>query len=194
MARFWCIEPASRRRGACRGLAAAAMFVWATAVAAVWQGRPVAELLEGLRRAGIQVLYSSDLVTQTLTISVEPHAATILGQATEVLAPHGLMLEEVGPRQYIVVRRPASTADDNTMKLPGKPAAIVAASGVLHEITVYSSRYAFDSRVDTPLSLSQGEIEAVPGTRNDALRAAHSRSKTIFWCASTVFRSQNHFT
>src|SRR5690349_17972645 len=84
--------------------------------------------------------------------------------AQDALAAHGLALEPIAPQKYVVVRAPTPP-----------PAPAPDADAPLQEISVYASRYSIQGReVATPRELSASDIEAVPGSHDDALRALKS--------------------
>lgn len=72
-------------------------------------GRPVIEVLLELRGAGLDFIYSSELVPDSLHVLDEPRSTSRLIIAREILAAHGLALSVVRPGLYAVVpttRRP----------------------------------------------------------------------------------------
>ncbi|MGE0030916.1 MAG: TonB-dependent receptor [Steroidobacteraceae bacterium] len=73
------------------------------AQAASYAGRPVVEVLQGLRDAGLEFIYSSELVPPTLRVLAEPRSGNRLLIARDILAPHGLALSAVRPGLYAVV-------------------------------------------------------------------------------------------
>lgn len=124
--------------------------------------RSVESLLQELRQSGIEVIYSSELVAPTL---LEPRArpgGTPLQRAREALAAHGLELRAIAPGRFVVTAAaapaPAPIGDEQPMD----------------EISVYASRYAFESAMGGPRQLSGSDIEMVPGSHDDALHAVRS--------------------
>lgn len=133
--------------------------------------RPVETLLRELSSQGIDVIFSSDLVPPDMLETAPRAGASPLQRATEALAAHGLVLRALAPRKYVVVR--ASVPDPSTGD----------ADAPMEEISVYASRYSIAGRsVNEPLELSSGDIEVVPGSHDDALRAL----KTLPGLASNV--------
>ena len=121
--------------------------------------RPVETLLRDLAPLGIDVIFSSDLVPSDLVEPPPRAGITPLQRATDALAAHGLALREIAPRKFVVIRAPPVEA-------------LQAAEAPLEEISVYASRYSIQGPgVTKPLELSAGEIEVVPGSHDDALRA-----------------------
>jgi outer membrane receptor protein involved in Fe transport len=109
----------------------------------------------------VDVIYSSELVPPTLQAPPVRTGATPLQQAMEALASHELTLRQMGPNTYVVVRSspPASEV------LPDEP---------LAEVSVYASRYAIAAGLAEPQDITVSDIERVPGSHDDALRALHS--------------------
>jgi TonB-dependent receptor-like protein len=117
-------------------------------------------LLRELRPLGIDIIFSSELVTADMLAPAPRAGATPLETAREALAAHGLALRSLAAGKYVVVRAPA----------PAAPAATP-----LEEVTVYASRYSIEGRiVAQPRELSTSDIEAVPGSHDDSLRALKS--------------------
>ena len=83
----------------------------AQAQEAAWKGRSVRDVLDQFRGDGLALVYSTQLVSDTLVVESEPlfHDPVLL--LKEILEPHGLtLLEEQGV--YLVVRdeAPAESA------------------------------------------------------------------------------------
>jgi len=62
-----------------------------------YAGRPVADVLQELRTAGLNVIFSTDLVPHTLRVKTEPKGPDLREIALQILEPHGLTLQ-AGPR------------------------------------------------------------------------------------------------
>jgi len=78
-------------------------------LAAGWQGRPVAELLEELTAQGHRIIYSSDVVSEALLIRDEPDLSDPLAGLASVLKSHQLELSK-GPAGTWLVRAQRSVA------------------------------------------------------------------------------------
>lgn len=141
---------------------------------AAWaaQAESVVSLLEALRAQGINVIYSSDLVPPDLRAPPMPENLPVFERAQRALAANGLVLRPIGSRRYAVTQAPAHAS-------PPPPAAAQAPAPQAaqpereQEVSVYASRYTL--RMDDlaePQLLTQTQIESVPGSQNDALRAA----------------------
>ena len=125
--------------------------------------RTVDSLLRDLKPLGIDVIYSTDLVPPDLQAPPLQPGRTPLELAADALAANGLKLELLAPQKYVVVRVPAPAPAPAAEPAP------------MQEISVYASRYSMDGRaVNDPRALSSGDIDAVPGAHDDALRALKS--------------------
>jgi hypothetical protein len=69
----------------------------------VYAGKPVHEVLDELRARGAPLVYSTSLVPPTLRVDQEPQSVEPLDIAREVLAAHGLAIEQSGGA-WLVVR------------------------------------------------------------------------------------------
>jgi hypothetical protein len=77
--------------------------------ATTYVGKPVREVLEELRGGGAPLVYSSNLVPPRLRVEHEPRSTEPLGLAREVLAEHGLAIEE-SAGTWLVVRGKSAVA------------------------------------------------------------------------------------
>jgi len=75
----------------------------ADAEQAAMAGRPVVEVLQGLRGPGLDFIYSSELLPATLRVLAEPRSGNRLQIAREILVAHDLTLSAVRPGLYAVV-------------------------------------------------------------------------------------------
>ncbi len=122
----------------------------------------VDSLLRELEAQGVHVIYSSDLVPPGLA-APEGIRGTPIQRARAALAAHGLALRELAPNRYVVVRSEPPSATR------------VPADEPLEEISVYASRYAIAARgIGEPREMSTTDINMVPGSHDDALRALRS--------------------
>src|SRR6188508_995498 len=77
----------------------------ATLVAAdqtAFQGRSLEEALRVLQRAGLPIVFTSEVVKPGMRVLLEPHSSVPRQQLDELLAPHGLKAD-VGPRGVLLV-------------------------------------------------------------------------------------------
>ena len=104
------------RRVAC-GIAL--LFCWtglATAGQHTLQGRRLDVALRLLQQAGLQIVFSSEIVTPGMRVVSEPHPGTPRQQLDELLAPHGLKADQGPGGVIMVVRNPAATATEAAAK------------------------------------------------------------------------------
>lgn len=121
----------------------------------------VEAVLQALRGSGVDVIYSSELVPPDLLAPPLREGDTLVQRARDALAAHGLSLRTVGPNTFVVVRSPEAVP-------------VAEAEEPLEEISVYASRYAIEGGLAEPRELSPTDVERVPGSHDDALRALHS--------------------
>ena len=70
-------------------------------------GRPLAEVLSDLQAEGLQIVFSTAVVTPTMVVEAEPSANDPRRILDQILAPHGLTAEEgPGGTVFIVVATP----------------------------------------------------------------------------------------
>jgi hypothetical protein len=123
--------------------------------------RTVESLLADLKLSGIEVIYSSELLTPGLMAPAALSGNSALQRAIEALAANGLDLQPIDAHHYAVVRKVAAA----------KPVA-PPADAPLEEVSVYASRFSISGRnLSEPQHLSSADIETVPGGNDDALRA-----------------------
>ena len=159
------------RSPAIRSACVVLCWAWGCAFAGQTEPASVAEVLEALRASGVEVLYSSDLVTPDLKVTAPLLSGDPLGRAREVLAAHGLTLKSTASGRYLVTRAPPPPAGAAT---PGPPSASERLAPV-EQVSVYASRYAVARPLTgEPHFLSSVQIEQVPGSQNDALRATRA--------------------
>ncbi|HEY0802488.1 MAG TPA: Plug domain-containing protein, partial [Steroidobacteraceae bacterium] len=154
-----------------RGGWASVALVAAAMAAAADTPVKVTDLLQALGATGIEVLYSSDLVPPGLESSAPLQGSDALSRAINALAEHHLILRRVEPRRYIVTREPHLPTSVTAKAAPSKEAPS-SKQAPLDELTVFSSRYAFESVLTgEPIALTQSDMQRVPGSQEDALRA-----------------------
>jgi hypothetical protein len=139
------------------------------AVVAAQAQAAVIDLLEALGATGVDVLYSSDLVPPDLDAPAVLQGSDPLSRVMEALAAHHLQLLSVGPRRYVVTREPSRRAAPAT---PSNHRSAPPQEAVLDEVSVFASRYAFEGiSVGEPASFAEGDLQQMPGSQQDALRA-----------------------
>jgi outer membrane receptor protein involved in Fe transport len=123
----------------------------------------LADLLHALSASGLEILYSSDLVSPDLTVPATVRATDPLSRAREALGAYHLQLQSDGQKRYIVTRAavPRPSVQTPPSIEPG-----------LDEVMVFASRYVVKDEVSGELaSFSHADLEQVPGAQEDALRA-----------------------
>lgn len=137
------------------------------AEAAAYRGMPLEAALEELRAAGLELLYSSDLVKPWMRVAVEPQAAEPRARLEEILAPHGIRVTD-GPGGTLILTRDAPRAP--RASAPG--AAHRPAPAPLEAVVVSASHYLFgDEPPFAPAYLSNARLEALPEIGEDPVRA-----------------------
>lgn len=139
-----------------------------------WRGLPLTEALRELQSRGLQLVFTSQLVRPEMRVETEPVSRDPRAILDEVLAPHGLRAEESVGGTLVVVSAPAATPDVGAGA--GRPAAEQPAPPsmpyIYDEIVVRSSELSLlDEEPVAPLSLSRGDIEALPHLAGDLFRA-----------------------
>jgi len=77
---------------------------------AAYLGRPLIEALEHLRQQGLNLIFSTAVVTEELTVSVEPASTDPRGILEEILAPLGLEAKDGSGGSILIVRSPGTPA------------------------------------------------------------------------------------
>ncbi|HEV7448372.1 MAG TPA: TonB-dependent receptor plug domain-containing protein, partial [Steroidobacteraceae bacterium] len=121
------------------------------------------DLLRSLSARGLDILYSSDLVTPDLTAPATLHETDPLDRAREALAANHLELRRDGQKRYIVARSARPEA-------PAPPAASRSERS-LDEVTVFASRYVLKDESTQSVSFGHHDLEEVPGAHDDVMRA-----------------------
>jgi TonB dependent receptor len=146
------------------------LAVYAAVAAAQPPARvPVVDLLRALSAAGVNVLYSSELVPATLDApDALPHGDPI-SRALAALAANGLVLHRTGETTYVVTHGQL-TPRPSAAKGPAP-----APRPVLDEVSVFASRYEFTAGKDgEAIEFNDRQIEEMPGARADSVRALHT--------------------
>jgi TonB dependent receptor-like, beta-barrel/TonB-dependent Receptor Plug Domain len=148
-----------------------ALFLMAVSAAATQsEAESLVDVLATLRRSGVDVLYSTDLITPAMAIAAPLHATGALERTREALAPYGLILKNVGENRYLVTRAPSEVA-----RQPVQTPSIATVSPhapALEEISVYASQYTLGGdSTGEPRSFSSIDLDRIPGDHDNALRA-----------------------
>ena len=155
----------ARRFGGWGFLVAVALAGAAPALAAGYEGRPLAEALLALQRQGLNIVFTSQLVRPEMKVVAEPTAHEPRRILDEILAPHGLKIEEGPDGVLVVVAKPAgggkATIEEKALATP-----------VFHdEIVVQPSRLELlHEQPESSMSLSREDIEDLPHLGGDLFR------------------------
>jgi hypothetical protein len=84
--------------------------------APLYAGRPLVEVLQDLNRLGLRIVFSTSLVTESLTVSDEP-SGTPREILDQVLRPHGLYARS-GAQDVLIVARAPRRRDDASRVVP----------------------------------------------------------------------------
>jgi hypothetical protein len=151
------------------------LSVWLLAAyAAVAAAQPparvvVVDLLRALNAAGVNVIYSSDLVPGTLEASDALPGGDPMARVVAALAANGLTLHRAGHASYVVTRAAAQP------QAPAAKGPAVAQRAVLDEVSVFASRYRFTAgKEGEPAEFNDRQIEEMPGAKADSVRALHA--------------------
>ena len=127
-----------------------------------YAGRAVSEVLREWQSRGLTLIYNDQLVSPAMRVQQEPAAASGVALLREILAPHSLKLQSVGPGVWSVV-----AASSGKAARPPREAG-------LDTVVVTASRYVL-AREDIGIStlLVQDELRALPKLADDSLRAVH---------------------
>ncbi|HSF43804.1 MAG TPA: TonB-dependent receptor, partial [Thermoanaerobaculia bacterium] len=96
----------SWRRIGCGLLLAALLGFAEPAFGAVYEGRPLAEVLLSLQKEGLAIVFTSELVRPEMKVMAEPVAREPRRVLDEILAPHGLRAEEGVGGVLVIVAAP----------------------------------------------------------------------------------------
>ncbi len=123
--------------------------------------RSLQSLLQDLKRQGLDVIFSSELVSPDTTERQPRPELPPLERARMALAEHGLLLQLIGGNKYVVSALPIVTPEVRELE-------------PMTEISVYASRYAIRGDLSQPQRLSGTDIEAIPGSHDDAIHAVRA--------------------
>lgn len=150
---------------ACVGLTPAAEGAVAApptpASATRYAGRPLAEALLDLRRQGLKIVFTSELVRPGMAVAEEPTATEPRRVLDQLLAPHDLLARD-GPNGVVVVVPGSADTDDARRSLP-----------TVHEEMVVTPSHISLLREEPVafVDLSREEILALPRLGDDLFRS-----------------------
>lgn len=131
-------------------------------------GTRLVDYLERIRSEGLTVIYSSELVPDSLRLESEPIGATPRIRLGSALSPFGLALER-GPQDSWLVVRTDSPAPPGVA--PTDPPEVTLELPPIENVIVTASRYSFAraSRASTTF-VDRLQLETTPAIGDDALR------------------------
>ncbi|MDX1381201.1 MAG: TonB-dependent receptor, partial [Xanthomonadales bacterium] len=131
-------------------------------------GRPLQEVLDEQRAAGLALVYSTALVGPELRVLREPFHREPLLLIDEILEPHGLTLQ-ASEGLYLVVRREPGPESGPEMPAEGQEAD-PSVPLELERVSVSASRYVLWA--NSQFYIDQRAIQALPDLGEDPVRAA----------------------
>lgn len=152
-----------------------------------YQGKAIHEVLDGFRAGGLNLVYSTNLVTPGLAVITEPEHREPVLLLREILEPHGLTLEEAGGNY--VVARTASGPPPLTAAAEPDPGQMVSGDEVLklEDLSISASRYILFS--NSQFFIDQRAIQALPDLGEDPIRSVHR----LPGAAAGGLSSRSHF-
>ncbi len=133
-----------------------------------YAGRQVVSVLEEFRAAGLEIAYSTNVVSDDLFVASEPQPGSPLDIVRQILQPHGLVVRH-DAGVYVIVPRGQAPGHAQEPAVPD--AAGVAAE--IENVIVAASRYAISRDFSTSrFSLDQRTIQGMPDVGEDPIRVA----------------------
>lgn len=143
----------------------AAVCAAGAAEAIPYRGLPLEQALERLRSAGLEIVYSTDLIRPGMRVQREPEAADARAMLLELLEPHGLTAID-GPAGTLLLVRAGRAG----LTRAGSPAR--SRPTPLDEIVVSASHYLLGAKLLSGSQiLSAGDLESLPDLGDDPVRA-----------------------
>ncbi len=149
---------------ACTLLGCFALLFASAAIGAAYAGKQINSTLDDLRHQGVTFIYNTDLIPDSLLVQTEPAARAPVEVAREILSPYGLILTQVAPRMFAVVRaspavRPQTSGNDPPPQR-------------VEEVVVHASRYALAQSLDASHTfLDQVQVTNLPRLGDETLQA-----------------------
>jgi len=131
-------------------------------------GTRLVDYLASLREEGLVVIYSSELVPDSIVIDSEPIGATPRIRLGSALSAFGLALERGPQDTWLVVRASAQRTD---LAVPVESPAVTFRLPPIENVIVTASRYAFSrDQVASGSFVDRLQLETTPAIGDDALR------------------------
>ena len=142
------------------------------------KGRRLDEALRVLQREGLAIVFSSEVVTPQMRVTVEPDVASPRRQLDEILAPHGLAAEDAAGGVLVIVRRRAAAPAANGVARSPAPRPHVPPPSP----ATYTDQVSVSAPADgdvrygaTDISLDRAGLQGSGGTLDtDGLAAVHA--------------------
>lgn len=157
-----------------------------------YKGRLVSDALHVLQRAGLRIVFSSEIVTPELRVSAEPRSKVPLEILEEILKPHGLTVER-GPDQLLIVVRTAPTRRDQatpaTSTRPREVSNVTNSPSYFEQVIVTADELnGANHGSGAGVSLTRDELARASDVLSaDPLRALHALPRVM---ATDDFRSE----
>ena len=124
-------------------------------------------MIDEFRSAGHPFAYSTELVSDSLVVTVEPAAATPFDLVNEILAPHGLTLHTIAG-VHLVIRIDRTQSSDAVTR-PGTAGGD--ATSEIEMIVVSASRYEISRDIESSrFQLDRRSIQSMPDVGDDPVR------------------------
>ena len=181
------ISPTSVNR--VRGILLAVLLLSSVALADDGQGSPYAgrsliEVIDEFRADGVDLAYSTNVVTEDLHVAFEPEPGPPLDVMRQILRPHGLFVRE-DTGVYVIVRG----AQEGPPRRPDKQSTQPARAD-LETVVVAASRYEISRDLSTSrFSIDQRTIHNMPDIGEDPIRVTQRLPGT----AASGASARTHF-
>ena len=129
-------------------------------------GRPVADVIDEYRDAGVPFAYSTNLVSADLMVTAEPEAGEPVDIVREILLPHGLTIRSVAGVHLVIRNDEGPQAGDDAASTTTQ-----AARPEIENVIISASRYEILSELAASrFSIDQRTIQNMPDLGEDPLR------------------------
>ena len=148
-------------------------------------GRPVADVIDEYRDAGIAFAYSTNLVSADLMVTAEPEATEPVDIVREILRPHNLTIRSLAG-VHLVIR-----SDDGPQAAgSGASKTTQAARPEIENVVISASRYEILSELAASrFSIDQRTIQNMPDVGEDPMRVVQRLPGT----AASGASAKTHF-
>jgi hypothetical protein len=147
----------------------AAFGAGGAAAAGGFRGLGLEQALERLEARGLSIIYSSDLVTPGLIVTVEPLSTDPREMLAEIVRPLGLAVAE-GPGGTVMLVRASGSRTTAAKASPPRPAAEPQAR--IEEVVVSASRYRLHfGPTGVASELTASDLDVLPAIGEDPVRS-----------------------